>query len=504
LLKTVLAFLILYVYIIFIETTTPKPTYDELLAEVAYLKAELAQLRRLMFGQKRERFVPLIDMTQMEMGLADLKIANPPVIEQRIEYTRQKPRAVSRPPSRNPLPASLPREEIVIEPSEDVTGMKKIGAEITEELEYTPGKLFVKRYIRPKYARPEGEGVIIGALPSRPIDKGIAGPGLLAHVLISKYVDHLPLDRQRQQFRRQEVELAESTLCDWVKASCELLQPLSEALRGEVLRAPYLMADETPIRVLDSGQPGKCHLGYHWVYYAPLARLAYFDYQPSRSRDGPQQMLKNFAGYLQTDGYIAYEAITCRPEVTALGCMAHARRYFVEAKDNDLARADWMLSQMQQLYQIERQAREANLSHDERYRLRQESARPILLTIKAWLDQQVREVLPKSDMGKAIGYTLGQWPKLEKYISDGRFEIDNNLIENAIRPVALGRKNYLFAGSHEGARRAALIYSLMATARRHGVEPFAYLKDLFSRIADYPHRRIAELLPQNWKNPSPR
>ncbi len=485
------------------EQAAPKPTYDELLAEVAYLKAELAQLRRLIFGQKRERFVPLLNSSQVDMGLAETQAASAPAKTERVEYTRTKPSRPSTPPSRNPLPASLSREEIVIEPQEDVTGMKKIGADITEELEYTPGKLFVKRYVRPKYARPEGEGVVISALPSRPIEKGIAGPGLLAHVLISKYVDHLPLYRQRQQFRRQEVELAESTMCDWVKASCELLNPLYEALRGELLRTPYLMVDETPMRVLDSSQAGKCHLGYHWVYYAPLVKLAYFDYQPSRSRDGPQQMLKNFAGHLQTDGYVAYEAITCRPEVTALGCMAHARREFVEAKDNDPDRTAWMLSQMQQLYEIERQAREANLSHDERYRLRQESARPILITIKAWLDQQVREVLPKSVMGKAIGYTLGQWPKLERYISDGRFEIDNNLIENAIRPVALGRKNYLFAGSHEGARRAALIYSLVATAKRHDVEPFAYLKDLLSRIADYPQRRVAELLPQNWK-PSPR
>jgi transposase len=484
------------------ETTAPKPTYDELLAEVAYLKAELAQLRRLIFGQKRERFVPLLNSSQLDIGLAETQIVRVPIKTERVEYTRTKPARPSTPPSRNALPASLPREEIVIEPQEDVTGMKKIGADITEELEYMPGKLFVKRYVRPKYARAEGEGVVIGTLPSRPIEKGIAGPGLLAHVLISKYVDHLPLYRQRQQFRRQEVELAESTMCDWVKASCELLNPLYEALRDEILRQSYLMADETPMRVLDSSQAGKCHLGYDWVYYGPLVKLAYFDYQPSRSRDGPQQMLKNFAGHLQTDGYAAYEAITRRPEVTALGCMAHARREFVEAKDSDPGRADWMLAQVQQLYEIERQAREANLSHDERYRLRQASAQPILITIKAWLDQQVREVLPKSVMGKAIGYTLGQWSKLERYISDGRFEIDNNLIENAIRPVALGRKNYLFAGSHEGARRAALIYSLAATAKRHDVEPFAYLKDVLSRIADYPHRRVAELLPQNWKNPS--
>lgn len=485
------------------EATAPQPTYEELLAEVVSLRAELAQLKRLIFGQKRERFVPISNASQLEIALADTKRESTPVAAtQTITYTRKEKSHPATPPSRHPLPASLPREEIIIEPQEDVSGLKKIGADITEELEYTPGKLFVKRYIRPKYACPKGEGVVIGALPSRPIDKGIPGSGLLAHVLISKFVDHLPLYRQRQQFRRQEVELSDSTLCGWVKASCELLNPLYEALRGEILTAPYLMGDETPIRVLDSSQPGKCHLGYHWVYYAPLAKLAYFDYQPSRSRDGPQQMLKNFLGYLQTDGYAAYEAITCRSEVTAVGCWAHGRRYFVEAQDSDRERAEWMLSQIQQLYQIERQAREASLSHDERYRLRQESAQPILITIKAWLDQQVQQVLPKSALGKAIGYTLGQWVKLEKYVSDGRLEIDNNLIENAIRPVALGRKNYLFAGSHEGAKRAALIYSLVATAKRHDVEPFAYLKDILSRIADYSHSHVAELLPQNWKHPS--
>jgi transposase len=436
--------------------TRPRIALNEKMkTELAYLKAELAQLKRLLFGQKRERFVPVSSSSQLEIALTDARGESVPVAETKtITYTRKERSRPVTPPSRNPvgqrptgLPASLPRQEIVIEPQEDVTGLKKIGADITEELEYQPGKLFVKRYIRPKYARPEGEGVVIGTLPSRPIDKGIAGPGLLAHVLISKDVDHLPLYRQRQQFRRQEVELPDSTLCGWVKASCELLNPLYEALRGEILQASYLMGDETPIRVLDSSQPGKCHLGYHWVYYAPLVKLAYFDYQPSRSRDGPQQMLKNFAGYLQTDGYAAYEVITCRPEVTAVGCWAHARRYFVEAQDSDRERAEWMLAQIQQLYQIERQAREADFSYEQRYQLRQESARPILTTIKAWLDEHVRQILPKSEIGKAIGYTLGQWSKLEKYLCNGRLEIDNNLIENAIRPVALGRKNYLFAGS---------------------------------------------------------
>lgn len=483
-----------------------KPTYAELETEVLRLREELANLRRLIFGQKRERFVPAANAApQLQMGLGDDHQVAPRKVEtETITYTRQKAtEAPKKLPSRNPIPAHLRREEVIIEPAEDLTGMKKIGADITEELEYQPGELYVKRYVRPKYARLESDGVVIGTLPSRPIEKGLAGPGLLAYVLGSKFVDHLPLYRQRQQFRRQGVELPESTLCGWVESACGLLTPLYEAHRHELLQTSYLMADETPIRVLDNSQPGKCHLGYLWVYYDPLRQLALFDYQPGRGQDGPAAMLKNFTGHLQTDGYVAYEAITARPDVIAVGCWAHGRRYFDKAQDSDAERATSMLSQIQQLYYFERHAREAQMSHEQRYQLRQEFAKPIVATIKTWLDQQGLQVLPKSAIGQAVGYMLGQWPKLEKYLTDGRLEIDNNLIENAIRPVALGRKNYLFAGSHGGARRAALIYTLVATAKLHGVEPFVYLKDVLVRIADHPHKRVAELLPQNWKSLSP-
>lgn len=488
------------------ESVNIKPTYEQLEAEVLRLREELANLRRLIFGQKRERFVPAANAApQLQMGLGgDPSVAPPKVETETITYTRQKAAAASKKlPSRNPIPAHLRREEVILEPAEDVTGWKKIGADVTEELEYQPGELYVKRYVRPKYARPDGEGVVVGVLPSRPIEKGLAGPGLIAHVLGSKFVDHLPLYRQRQQFRRQGVELSESTLCGWVESSCHLLLPLYEAQRHELLQTSYLMADETPIRVLDSSQPGQCHLGYHWVYHDPLRKLAFFDYQAGRGQDGPAEMLKNFTGHLQTDGYAAYEVITARPGVVAVGCWAHGRRYFDKAQDSDPERAMWMLSQIQQLYHLERHAREAQMSHAQRYQLRQESAPPIVASIKTWLDQQGLQVLPKSVIGKAVGYMLRQWPKLEKYLTDGRLEIDNNLIENAIRPVALGRKNYLFAGSHDGARRAALIYTLVATAKLHGVEPFAYLKDVLGRIADHAHKRVAELLPQNWKSLSP-
>lgn len=281
--------------------------------------------------------------------------------------------------------------------------------------------------------------------------------------------------------------------------SGELLLPLYETQRQFIQASSYLMADETPIPVLDRLQAGKTHLGYHWVYHDPVAKLVLFDYRPGRSRAGPNDLLKNFRGYLQIDGYAGYDEVIAQPNVMAVGCFAHARRYFDQAQDSDRERAAWMLSKIQALYLIERQAREAALSFDQRYALRQQQAQPILREIKTWLDQQCTQVLPKSAIGKAIGYMLGQWSKLEKYISDGRLEIDNNLVENAIRPVALGRKNYLFAGSHHGAQRAAIIYTLVATAKRHGVEPLAYLKDVLTRLPDYPFNRVAELLPQSWQ-----
>jgi len=479
-------------------------TYDELWFENLRLREELAQLKRLIFGQKRERFVPLVHAQQIAIALnEDAPAAAPVTPTTMITYTRrQKKSSAIKLPSRNPLPAHLRREVIRLEPEGDVSGLEKIGEEKTEELEYVPPELYVKQYLRAKYAKPEGEGIVIADLPARPIEKGIAGPGLLAHVLISKFVDHVPLYRQQQQLRRQKVEIAESTLGGWVKACGEVLLPLYETHRALMQQSSYVMVDETPLPVLDGTKPGKTHLGYHWVYYDPVAKRVYFDYRPSRSRAGPNEMLKNFRGYLQCDGYTGYDDILARAGVVGVGCFAHARRHFEQAQDSDRARAEWMLVKLQALYHLERQAREAQMSFEERRTLRQEHALPILAEIKAWLGVNSIAVLPKSAIGKAIGYMFGQWAKLEAYTRDGRLEIDNNLVENAIRPVALGRKNYLFAGSHEGAKRAAIIYSLVATAKLHNVEPFAYLKDVLTRISAHPHHKLAELLPQNWVNPA--
>ena len=479
--------------------TDQKPTYDQLEAENERLRCEINNLKRLIFGQKRERFVPEHNDHQLDFLVTQTDKAAPsPPQTEHIKYTRKK-RKKSKPPSRGALPTHLPRKDVVIEPDEDITGMKKIGEEITEELDYDPGTLFVTRYIRPKYARPKGEGVVIGLLPTRPIEKGMAGPGLLAHLTISKYVDHLPLYRQQQQFKRVGVELAESTLCGWIKAGYELILPLAELIEKQVLQSTYLMVDETTIKVQDPLKKGTTHLGYYWVYYDPLHPRVFFNYQKRRSRDGPNTILKNFSGFLQTDGYQGYNDLALKPDITAVGCMAHARRYFVDAEDSDSERASWMLHHIQILYAIERYARENQLSFDQRYQERQKAAVLVMKEIKKWLDAESKRVLPKSLMGKAITYMLNHWPRLEIYLTDGRLEIDNNLVENAIRPIALGRKNYLFAGSHKGAKRAAAIYTLVANAKLQEVEPFVYLRDILRRISDHPYKKLDQLLPEKWK-----
>lgn len=467
-------------------------------AEVIYLRQELSKLKRLIFGQKRERFVPNANPEQLDIALDNQRSEAVAVDTETISYRRKKKSKKYTPHGRNPLPDHLPRKELVIKPDRDVSALKKIGEEITEELEYEPGKLYVNRYVRPKYALPEDSGVIIADLPTRPIDKGIAGPGLLAHIVISKYVDHLPLYRQRQQFKRHDVTLPLSTLTDWVRQSADLLAPLYQQLKTTLLQAHYLQADESPLRVLDREKKGCSHLGYMWVYHSPLDGLVLFDYRNGRSRAGPNEILRDFSGYLQTDAYQGYNDITTKKHVASVGCFAHARRHFKDAQAVDAERAEWMLDHIQKLYLIERWARENQHSHEERYQLRQQSSLPILAEIKAWLDEQSRHVLPKSAMGKAIGYALGQWSRLEQYTEQGHLEIDNNWIENEIRPLALGRKNYLFAGSHEGARRAAIIYSLLATAKKHDVEPFTYFKDIFVRIKDHPFKKLNLLLPPHW------
>lgn len=476
-----------------------KEKYEALYMEHVNLRHELDQLKRLVYGSRHERFVPSTPPEQLALAIetapSSSQITSPTPV-QTIAYTRVKKASSEKVSTgRMKLPTDLPREEVLLEPDQDVSGLTMIGKEITEELERIPGKLFVRQYIRPKYALPNGEGVVIADLPARPIDKGIPGPGLLAQIVIDKYTDHLPIHRQQQRFEREGIKLPSSTLTDWIAATCALLYPLYEALKREVLSSDYLQADETPIKVLDKSKKGTTHRGYHWVYHAPMKRMVLFDYREGRGREGPEECLEGFVGWLQTDGYAVYERFN-KKGVALLNCMAHGRRKFDEAKDNDLARASHVLTEMQEVYAVEREAREFKLSHDQRLKLRQEKSVPILKDLNSWMIENYKAVVPKSPIGQALHYCLERWDKLILYTTNGKLEIDNNLVENAIRPVAVGRKNYLFAGSHNGAQRAAMLYSFLGTCKINDINPFEWLRSTLDQIPTHPVDRISELLPR--------
>jgi transposase len=457
-------------------------------------------LKRMIFGTKSERFVPAVPPEQTSLALDIENAEAKPAEEESITYTRKKKKE-DQPlkKGRQLLPAHLERIEIIIEPQEDVSGLKCIGEEITEELDYKPGKLFVNQYKRRKYIKPEAEDgsqkVLIGELPSRPIEKGIPGTGLLSQIIIDKYTDHLPCYRQIQRYQRLGVNIAASTMSEWLRMTVDSwITPLYDLQKKIILSQSYLQADETPIKVLDRNKKGKTHLGYFWVYHAPPPGLVLFEYKKGRGREGPLEMLKDFKGRLQTDGYSAYEGLQ-NPDITLFCCMAHARRYFDQALGNDRERAEFALEQMQQLYAIERKARELKLSYRQRYELRQQESVPVLQVIESWLKENIIKVLPKSPIGKAIGYSLERWDKLKYFAGDGEVEIDNNLVENSIRPVALGRKNYLFAGSHEAAQRAAMVYSLLATCKKNNIEPYTWLRVVLIKIPDTKSSELHTLLP---------
>lgn len=481
-----------------------KEMYEQSQLRVVALEQQVQQLLKMIFGSKQERFIPATEGDpQLSLDIPAETVAAVSVTSaQKISYVRQNVTVEAKPlehPGRTKLPESLRREEIIIEPAEDTQGYKKMGEEITEVLEYEPGELYVKQYKRIRYTRPEDGCILIGQLPSRPLPKLVAGEGLLAQIVIDKYIDHLPLHRQMQRFERAGVKLPYSTLTDWVSATCGLIAPLFDALKKEVLQSGYLHADETPIKVIDREKKGETHRGYYWVYQNSIDKLVFFDYQEGRGREGPMGILEHFKGYLQTDGYAAYDIFDQRPGITQLHCMAHARRMFNEALDNDYERASYALNEIQKLYTIERISREAGLSFEELKVVRCMKAAPILEGMWLWMQQQYVQVLPKSAIGKALAYSIERWDKLSLYITEGRLNIDNNPVENSIRPVALGRKNYLFAGSHDAARRSGMLYSLLGTCKMHGIEPYGWLKDVLHRIADHPINRIQELLPHRYK-----
>lgn len=480
------------------QITIPKQEYDELRHTVVLLQQELSNLKRMLFGKKSERFIPE-DPAQLSLALdPEAEIPEPIAGPATESSVRQRTKAANK---REPIPEHLHREEQVIMPEQDINGLIRIGQVTTEYYEYSPGKLYVKKIIRPRYLNPETQEFFIAPIPELPIPGSNAGPGMLAHIVVSKFEDHLPFHRQSKMIKRDMgVHLPESTLNDWLSGSCRLLDPLYGVLKKQVLSGDYIQADETPIPVLTKDKPGSTHKGYQWVYHAPENKLVYFDYQKGRGREGPTAFLKSFEGALQTDAYAAYDIFERKQQVTLLGCWAHARRYFDKSMESDPERAGYAMQLIQQLYTIEREFSQSE--SDNRALERKQKAEVILHTLKTWLQAQLPAVLPKSPIGKAIQYTLSIWDRLTEYTNNDSWLIDNNMVENLIRPVALGRKNYMFSGSHNGAERAAMMYSFLGTCKLNGVNPLEWLTHVLTVIPSYKANKLEELLPVNFVNQS--
>lgn len=476
------------------------------------MQQRLSELQRLLFGAKSERFVPpsLPGQLQLELeGLEEIVQAHKKMVS---AYERSERTEESKHQGRLPIPEHVERVEEKIEPLEDTTGMKHIGDEVTETLEYAPGRLWVRRIVRPKYVRQvveEGQSeVVVASMPAQAFPKMKAGVSLLVWLVVSKFADHLPLYRLGQILARQGVKIPESTVGEWVKVTLERLEVLYAAYKRLILQSSYLQMDETRLQVLEEskkslprtrGVGGKAHLGYIWAIYDPIQKLPFYTYLPGRSHHGPKKLLESFAGHLQSDGYSVYELLNkIMPAITLVNCWAHARREFIKAQDNDQARATEALKKIQALYKVEEEARKLQLGPEERLALRQEKSRPVWDELFAYLQTELQNVIPKSAIGTAIAYTLKRKENLERFLLDGRLEIDNNLVENAIRPIAIGRKNYLFAGNHDAAQRIAVIYTFINACKHRDMDPALWLNDVLGKIHQHPIDRIEELLPQNW------
>jgi len=475
-------------------------------AEIARLKFQLARYRRAEFGRSSEKLAR--DTDQLELALETLETDQAerlatasPVVAAVVEAEAQKP-------ARRALPEHLPREDLR-HPAPCTCpscggGLRKIGDEVTETLDYVPGRFKVIRHIRAKLSCRACDMVVAAPAPDHAIARGRAGAGLLAHIVVSKYDDHLPLYRQAEIFARDGINLETSTLSGWVGATAAALKPLVDALAGEVLTSDTLHVDDTPVPVLAPGT-GKTKTGRLWTYVRderPFAGsrppAALFFYSPNRKGEHPRTHLKNFRGVIHADGYAGFNELFAGGRIVEAGCWAHVRRKFFDVHAATAsAIAKEALDRIGQLYAVEKTINGA--PPDRRQQQRQIQSKPIVEALAAWADTTLRQLSRKSELARAFRYMRTRWTALVRCFDDGRLALDNNPAERALRCVAIGRKNYLFAGSDVGGRRAAAIYSLIESAKLNGLNPQHYIADVLARIADHPARRIAELLPWNWQ-----
>jgi len=461
---------------------------------------QIAQLQRLVYGRKSERFVA----SDNQLNLFSDKIDNSVSKEQEVQSLQVKAhkREVKKSKHKGRQLLSqcghLPLEEHLLDIEHSENSIK-IGEAITEKLAYKPGKLYRIRYKRPKYKEPKSEEIKIAELPEQPIAKCEADVSLLAYIVVSKFVDHLPEYRLRQMFKRESVVIPPATMNNWTHKVANLVNLVAVHIREQILSQSYVQMDESTIKVM-TGKKNRTHLGYMWVLNSPEKDQVYFEYHPGRSSTAPNQMLKGYKGELQTDGYEVYENIgKANADIKLLGCMAHARRYFDKSLANDKDRSEYVLRKIQKLYFIENQCRENNSTIEQRKSIRQEMAKPILEELKSYMENEALTATPSSSFGKALGYTLKRWKKLIRYVDNGSLEIDNNLIENAIRPLALGRKNYLFAGNHEAAANIANFYTIFGTCKKLDLNPYNYMVWYLQRVNGTNIQEIHSISPESYK-----
>ena len=478
-------------------------------AENNILREKISLLQAKLFGRKTEKNLKVMeDNGQQTLLFNEAEEYNPPKeeIEDVIEEEIMVPAHSRKKPGRRPLPEDLPRVDVIHDISEEekvcACGcMKdKMGEEISEQLEYKPAEMRVIRNIRPKYACKNCEGVeadepavSIASLPPMIIPKSIATPGLLAHIMTSKFADAIPFYRQENQFERLGVDIPRSSMCGWAIKVAERCEPLMEIFNRDIRSGPVISIDETTVQVMKEEGRSNTTKSYMWVFRGgdPSRPLLAYQYHPTRSGKEIVEYLKKYKGYVQTDGYGGYDFLDDNPDITHIGCWAHARRNFVdvikasgkrESVKSRTGVAEEAIGYIQRLYAIEKDARERELSFDKIYELRQQKSKPILVEFKPWLVGKLTKTNPKGLLGKAISYALNQWDRLIKYIDDGRLKIDNNLTENAIRPFVVGRKNWLFSGTPKGANASAMLYSLIESAKANGLETYRYLRYLFEKI----------------------
>lgn len=484
---------------------------DQLEALKQKHQAEVAAILRRFYGPRNERFDPT------QLLLFGQRVDQTPLDEASVtqeageELTTRSPRNRHK-HGRGKLPEHLPRIRIEhdlpaeAKPCPCCGGQRhKIGEEVSEQLEYIPASFKVLQHVRFKYAcrHCEAHGtstpIDIAEKPAQhrgPIEKSQCGPGLLAYIITSKLGDHLPLYRLEHIFARSGVDIARSTMCAWLDAAAQLVAPLVERMTQRVRRSKVIHTDETRVPIQAPGE-GKCRSGRIWTYIGdPRHPYIVYDYTPDRTRAGPSKWLATYKGHLQADAYGGYDGVYCKGDVIEVACWAHARRKFFDAKETDGRRAAEMLGMVRELYAVEDAAKA--LSDDERRTLRQQQATPILARIRTWLDAELQLVLPRSPMAAAITYTLNQWDALNRYVEQGFLNIDNNAAERALKRVAIGRKNWLFAGNDHFGSVAATLYSLIASAQRHGLDPQRYLTSVLVRIAAMPDN-VSSLLPDEWK-----